>query len=115
MGIFDSLKKIVTNTASNVVDNALNQVKEEVTEKTKEKTQQAIMGGVKNYINNIEEKATTEESKEATRILKNMVDDTDNMRKSAMGEKNDGVDYETKIQADIMKLAELVDKQNNQN
>lgn len=117
MGIFDSLKNIVANTAGNVISDALNQVKDEaaevVKEEVKEKTEGAIINGVKTYLNNAEEKVTTEEGKEAIDALQSIVDDAENLKKSAIGEETDDVDYLAKMQEDFVKLAEIADKHNN--
>ena len=74
------------------------------------------MDGVKRGLNNIQEKVTTEEGKEAVGILQDLVEDAENARKSAIGDINDNVDYTAKAQEDFIKLAEIADKHNhNQN
>ena len=114
MGIFDNLKNIVANTASDVIGDPLNQAKEEAVhaakEEIKEKTEDAIISGVKGYLNNAQEKVTTEDGKEAIGVLENLVDDAANMKKTAIGEETNGVDYMEKAQEDLSKLAEISDK-----
>lgn len=120
MGLFDSFKNIVANKASNVIGNAINQVKEEATntvkeeikEEIKEKAENAIIGGVKNYLNNAQEKATTSDAKDAINTLQNLVDDAHNAQKAALGEETNEIDYTAKTKEDLVKLGEIADKYN---
>lgn len=116
MGLFDNIKNVVSSATEKAVDGAINQIKsdteETIKQEVKEKAQNAFVGGIKNYLNNAEEKITNQDGKEAVNTLQNLVDDAVLTQRAEIKGEDVGVDYQNKTLDDLSKLGEIADRHN---
>ena len=116
MGLFDSLKDIAMQNVNNALDKVKNDAEEKIKEEAREKSFEAVTGGIKSYLDNAEDRVPTEDGKEAVNLLKNIVEDTENMHNAGMSgdvEKNE--EYVEKSKEDLQKIVEYSEKHNNNN
>lgn len=114
MGLFDSLKDIARNSANSALNNIKQDAKNEINDNIREKSVQTFTDGIKSYLNDAQNKVTTEDGKEAVSLLQNLVDDAENAHKSAVSVEDDNTEvYTKKAQEDLQKLSDLAEKYDN--
>ena len=113
MGLFDSLKDMAMKGASDALDKAKNEATNRIGDEIKEKSAEAITGGVKSYLSEAKEKVDNEEGKEGITLLENLIDDAENVAKTASDvDSSENDEYMKKAEDDWQKLSEFADKQN---
>ena len=116
MGIFDSLKDVALKNASDMLEQAKDEATDKMSQEVRERGREAVVGGVKNYLDDAYEKVPNPEGKEAVESLRNLVDDSENLRNSVISSDSDEQEhYEQKTQEDLQKLSNIVDEYNKNN
>ena len=113
MGLLDSLKDVALKNAGDMLEQVKDEATDKVSQEIKDKGREAVVGGVKNYLDDAYEKVPTSDGKEAVDALRNLVDDSENLRNSIVSPDDDNQEnYEQKTQEDFQKLSNIVDKYN---
>ena len=129
MGLFDKLKGIASDYATNtfnkvketVMDDANDAIEEakenaeqEIKNKVATEASKKINESINNYWDNAESKVQNEEGKEAISILRNITHDTRDIAKPASEvDSSTNIEAEKKAQKDMQDLQNWYDKQNN--